>query len=407
LGHNWFKTRGYRHFDAPVGPSYAATVGDPKFVAKHSWLPLIHYVKRVKRYKKKDGKTVYKDRDIMFASHRDACILAKYAFEIGGILDRHYEKSGLSRHVIAYRKLGRANYDFSADAFRFAQKHEPCVVLCFDITGFFDNLNHSILKNRLKHLLGVDELPPDWYAVFRHVTKFGKVERKALEAHPVFSKRIKDDTREPLATIAELHKAGIPVTNNPNKFGIPQGTPISSAFSNLYMIEVDATMVNACAKIGALYQRYSDDILIICSPDCEKQITDTLKSAVAAHNLEIKDEKTERALFGPGSDDIFQYLGFNMSRDGAIIRPTSLARQWRKARRAIKTTKRIGEAAIAAGRSDKIYTKRLRKRFAPVGARNFSKYARRAADAFGSKRIVRQVTGLERMVDDAIREFEK
>lgn len=79
LGNDWFKPRGYRHFDAPVGASYADMVCDPTFVAKHSWLPLIHYVKRIKRYKAKDGKTAYKDRDIMFASHRDACILAKYA----------------------------------------------------------------------------------------------------------------------------------------------------------------------------------------------------------------------------------------------------------------------------------------------------------------------------------------
>lgn len=407
LGHEWFKTRGYRHFDAPVGPSYAAKVDSSKFVAKHSWLPLIHYVKRVKRYKAKDGKTVYKDRDIMFASHRDACILAKYAFDLSVLLDQHYIKSALSNHVIAYRKLGRGNYDFSADAYRFAQKHEPCVVLCFDITGFFDNLDHTILKNRLKRLLGVDELPPDWYAVFRHVTKFHKVERQELEAHPVFSTRIKGDTREPIATITELHKAGIVITPNPNKFGIPQGTPISSAFSNLYMMDVDAAMVTACGKIRALYQRYSDDILIVCRPDNETEIIDALKSVIIAHKLEIKDEKTERALFGSGSEDIFQYLGFNVSKDGAVIRPTSLARQWRKARRAIKTTKRIGEQAIAKGNADKIYTKRLRKRFAPVGARNFSKYARRAADAFGSKRIVRQVMRLERMVDQAIRDMDK
>lgn len=407
LGHEWFKTRGYRHFDAPVGPSYAAKVDSSKFVAKHSWLPLIHYVKRVKRYKAKDGKTVYKDRDIMFASHRDACILAKYAFDLSVLLDQHYIKSALSNHVIAYRKLGRGNYDFSADAYRFAQKHEPCVVLCFDITGFFDNLDHTILKNRLKRLLGVDELPPDWYAVFRHVTKFHKVERQELEAHPVFSTRIKGDTREPIATITELHKAGIVITPNPNKFGIPQGTPISSAFSNLYMMDVDAAMVTACGKIRALYQRYSDDILIVCRPDNETEIIDALKSVIIAHKLEIKDEKTERALFGSGSEDIFQYLGFNVSKDGAVIRPTSLARQWRKARRAIKTTKRIGEQAIAKGNADKISTKRLRKRFAPVGARNFSKYARRAADAFGSKRIVRQVMRLERMVDQAIRDMDK
>jgi RNA-directed DNA polymerase len=406
LGHGWFKTRGYRHFDAPVGAAYAARVCDPEFVAKHSWLPLIHYVKRIKRYKEEDAKTVYKDRDIMFASHRDACILSKYAFDVAKLLDQHYEKAGLSANVIAYRKLGRANYDFSAAAYRFAQEHERCLVLCFDITGFFDNLDHAILKNQLKRLLGVRELTPDWYSIFRHVTKFSKVERDVLKTHPVFSARMKEDGREPIATITELHDAGVAITVNSEKFGIPQGTPISSAFSNLYMIDVDATMVSVCAKIGALYQRYSDDILIICPPAYEAEITDALKTIIAKHKLEIKDEKTERALFGPGSEDTFQYLGFSFSKEGALIRASSLARQWRKAKRAIKRTKRIGEKAMAAGRAHKIYTKRLRKRFAPVGSRNFCKYTRRAADAFGSKRIVRQVMRLERKVDQAIRDIE-
>lgn len=407
LGYDWFRPRGYRHFDAPVGVSYVDAVCDPKFVAKHSWLPLIHYVKRVKRYKGGDGKTIYKDRDIMFASHRDACILSKYASDVVTLLDRHYEQFGLSDHVIAYRKLGRGNYNFSADAYRFAQDHQPCVVLCFDITGFFDNLNHAILKGRLKRLLAVDELSADWYAVFRHVTKFSKVEREALEGHSDFSERMKKDTREPIATITELHEAGVPIVSNPDTHGIPQGTPISSAFSNLYMLDVDSVMASACAKIGGLYRRYSDDILIICPPSCEKEIAAVLKSVIAEHRLQIKDDKTERAIFGPGSDEIFQYLGFNISKNGPSIRPASLGRQWRKARRAIKTTKRIGEEAIAAGCATKIYTKRLRRRFAPVGARNFSKYARRAAEGFGSKRIVRQVMRFERMMDRAIRDLEE
>jgi len=84
-----------------------------------------------------------------------------------------------------------------------------------------------------------------------------------------------------------------------------------------------------------------------------------------------------------------------------------MARQWRKAKRAIAAAKTVGEKAIAEGRADKIFTKTLRKRFAPVGARNFSKYARRAADAFGSKKIVRQAMKLERMVDQAIRDMGK
>lgn len=223
----------------------------------------------------------------------------------------------------------------------------------------------------------------------------------------MFSERIKGGGREPIATIAELHKAGIAIVTNPDKFCIPQGTPISSAFSNLYMMDVDATMASACAKIGGLYQRYSDDILVICPVHQETEITKTLKAVIADHKLEIKDEKTERAEFGTGSDKSFQYLGFDMSKSGASIRPSSMARQWRKAKRAITTTTKIGEKAIAEGRANKIFTKRLRKRFAPVGARNFSKYARYAADAFGAKQIVRQAMRLERMVDQAIREIEK
>lgn len=405
MGHSWFRPRGYRHFDAPVGDAYADTICDPKFVTRHSWLPLIHYVKRVKRYKPKDGKTVYKDRPIMFASHRDACILSKYAFDLGQMLEQHYASTGLDENVIAYRKLGRANYDFSANAYRFAQAHQPCVVLCFDITGFFDSLDHALLKSRLKRILGAPELAPDWYCVFRHVTKYSRVDRKALEKHADFSRRLEMDTREPIATITELHEAGIAIDKNPSRFGIPQGTPISSAFSNLYMMDVDETMTTACNEVGGRYQRYSDDILIICPKECEASITKVLKDVVEAHKLEIKDEKTERALFAAGAEEVIQYLGFNVSLDGVRIRPTSLARQWRKAKRAIRTTKRIGEAEISAGRANKIYTKRLRRRFAPIGTRNFSKYSRRAANAFGSKQIVRQVARLERMVDQSIREL--
>lgn len=401
----WFKMRGYRHFDAPVNATYAENVCDPQFVTKHSWLPLIHYVKLIKRYKKSENKTVLKDRPIMFASHRDACILSKYTFDLSRLLDQHYIQSGLENSVIAYRKLGRANYHFSADAYRFAEARNRCVVLCFDITGFFDNLDHRILKNRLKQLLAVDELPKDWYAIFRHVTKFSKVERTALEANEEFAKRLKERSRKPIATIDELHKAGIAITENPNRFGIPQGTPISAALSNLYMLDVDRVMVEACAKIDGLYQRYSDDILVICPTEQEDEITNALKAAVSAHKLEIKDEKTERALFEPGSVDNFQYLGFSVDQEGATIRPSSLARAYRNAKRSIRRTKRIGEKAMAEGRATKIYTKRLRERFQPVNTQNLSKYARRAAGEFGSKKIVRQVVKLERMVDQAIRDM--
>lgn len=400
---NWFRSRGYKHFDAPVGEAYALRLENGAPINAHSWSPLIHYVKKVKRYKPKDGQTVYKTRPIMYASHRDACILSKYAFELTRLLDAFYENAGLTSNVIGYRRLGKSNYDFSADAFRFAQVHSPCVVLCFDITGFFDHLDHRILKDRLKRLLGVTELPCDWFKIFRQVTRFSCVSRDALAAHPLFGARMKSRNPEPLATIADVKAACIEITSNKDSFGIPQGTPISSAFSNLYMIDVDREMATLCDGGGALYQRYSDDILIVCSIDQETLIREGLLAVVAEHKLEIRDEKTERVIFDLSDPKAFQYLGFNVTPSGATIRPSSLARQWRKLKYGIKKTRKIAGAAIAEGRADKTFTKRLRRRFYPVGARNFSAYARRAAKSFGSKQIVRQVVRLEQAADQAIR----
>jgi RNA-directed DNA polymerase len=402
----WFRTRGYKHLDSPVGEAFAfrrATKAD--FVEQHAWLPLIHYVKLVRRYKPTQGKTVLKPRDIMYASHRDACILAKYAHELSARLDDYYATNGISSHVIAYRKLGRSNYDFSADAYRYCIEHTPCIVLCFDITGFFDHLDHGILKDRLKRITGTTELPNDWYKVFRHVTRFRKIEREDLAEHAVFGPRLKLRDSNPVAGITEVKAAGIPITHNENDYGIPQGTPISSALSNLYMIDIDTTLAAICLSRGALYQRYADDILVACQRIDEADIVTKLTDAIEAHKLEIKAEKTERAVFGTKRNTVFQYLGFNISPQGACIRPGSLSRQWRKLRRSVRHAKHVGGAAVASGKAAKIYTKNLRRKLSPVGARNFSSYARRSATALQSKTILHQIRRIERAADKAIREL--
>jgi hypothetical protein len=164
-------------------------------------------------------------------------------------------------------------------------------------------------------------------------------------------------------------------------------------------------MVELCGKLGALYQRYSDDILIICDSADEALIKSAFALQLKEHRLKLNDDKSERMVFDPRNSETFQYLGFNISTDGAVIRPGSLSRQWRKARRSIARTRKVGSAAVASGKASKIYTKKLRKRFYPVGARNFSSYARRSAQIFGSKKIIRQVLRLERMIDKELRDL--
>jgi hypothetical protein len=407
LTEKWFKPRRYKHLDFPVSERFAEAIETKGFVEKHSWTPLLHYIKSVKRYKPKLGKTVLKPRDIMFASHRDACILSKFSFDLSVKLEAAYSRLGLSQNVIGYRKLGKANYHFSADAREFALQNSPCVILTFDISGFFDNLDHALLKSRLKRLLGVAELDPAWHKVFRHVTRFSKIDLQDLEAHPVFGERIKSKSKRMIATIEEVKAANIPIHQNKTKVGIPQGTPISAVLANLYLIDLDQEMVQLCQKRDALYQRYSDDIIVICSAADEVEISHRFAQLVADHKLSISREKCERVDFKASGHQAIQYLGFDISPEGALIRSSSLSRQWRKLLRSIRKTRTVGLEAVASGRSKAIYTKKLRKRFSPIGVRNFSSYSRKSADVFGGKGILKQVRRLELAADRAIRELKE
>jgi len=233
----WFRPRGYSHFDAPVGVEWSLKIS-PAFVSRHSWSPLIHRIKETKRYKPKLHKTELKKRDIMFASHRDASILAKYSADIVQRLDVWYADVGLEHTVIAYRSLGKSNYHFASVVQEYVRAHDPVTVLCFDVTGFFDNISHQKLKKRLKWLLQLDELPDDWLKVFRSVTKYRRVEQIDLKANSVFAGRmLQKRVRAPIATMEELVASGVKIHKNQNAYGIPQGTPISASMSNLYMAQ--------------------------------------------------------------------------------------------------------------------------------------------------------------------------
>lgn len=425
---NWLKPRRYRHFDLPVNEAFAQKAMDPAVVSGHAFSPLIHYTKTDTRYKKcpkTGGRTItQKERPIKYAAHRDACILSYYAHQINHALDTRYKTMGISDNVIAYRTIGRANYDFAAEAMTYAQAEAPVMILAFDITSFFDNLDHGLLKQRLKSLLGVNELADDWHKVFRSITRFHYVDLEELKAHPVFGQRLKEKSRDRIASMKELKVEGITFHPNPeltkgHRRGIPQGTPISAAISNLYMVEFDAAARNCCDHVQALYRRYSDDILVICKPEDAPTIEAEILRLIAVEKLEIAPHKTEKTLFEKGrpmhrATKAAQYLGFTFDEAGPAIRESSLARQWRKMRRAMRRAKKSAQWRIAAGLPGKAHTKKLYRRFAYIKIhngetlrtlRNFSSYGRRSADAFGQgEKISRQVRRFEQA---ALREIAK
>lgn len=394
---DWFNPRGYLHFDVPVRAEYAAALC-PAGVAAHVWSPLIHYVKVEKRYKAVDKKTIKKERPIMYASHRDACILSKYSADLVRRLDKWYLENGLSDSVIAYRALGRSNYHFAKRVEDYVRANSSLTVICFDVTGFFDNLNHKYLKSRLKWILNNDSLDRDWYAVFNSVTRYRYVNLDDIKKHENLAKRLKEKKHHPLANIQKIKDLGIVIHKNSCDVGIPQGTPISATLSNLYMTAFDKEIHEEACKRGALYQRYSDDILIACERDCAQYFRDLVEEKLGELKLELQESKTETVDLPEGSSLTFQYLGYQLGRFDAYLRNKSLSRQWRTVRRAIKKTERVGLRAIKAGKSEKIYTRKLYQRFTDVGSRNFLAYAERSAETLDSTLIRKQAKKLKRFV---------
>lgn len=425
----WFKRRRYRHFDLPVNEVFARRAMNPAFVSAHSFLPLMHYTKLEKRYRKcsKTGERliINKKRPIKYASHRDACILSYYSHQINLKLERYYTETGISDCVISYRSLGQSNYNFASEAMAYAQKNSPSMILAFDISGFFDNLDHYLLKRRLRSLLGTRTLPNDWYKIFRYITRFYYVERDDLKVHPLFGTRLREKGIGRIASVEELKAEAISFRLNPElekgfERGIPQGTPISATASNLYMMDFDVIIQRYCREIGAFYRRYSDDILVICNPSHANAIEAEILRLIAAEKLEISPHKTEKTLFDrdkeiPSTSKAAQYLGFTLHEGGPAIRESSLARQWRKMRRAIRRARRSAMWRAKAGLSSKIYTKKLYRRFSYLAVnnmggiyniRNFCSYGRRSAEAFGGKqKISRQIKRFEKAARNAIKEL--
>ncbi|WP_404479330.1 reverse transcriptase/maturase family protein [Novosphingobium sp. BL-52-GroH] len=386
---DWYRPRGYLHFDVPVKPDFAAALS-PAGVATHVWSPLIHYTKVEKRYKLNERKTVPKERPIMFASHRDACILSKYSAHLVARLDDWYAATGLDDTVIAYRSLGQSNYHFAKRVEDFVRSHPSLTVMCFDVTGFFDNLDHKLLKARLKSILDCNELDRDWLSVFNAVTRYRYVELEELKKYDHLKQRIKLRKQHPLATIRQVKDLGVRIEKNPSKVGIPQGTPISASLSNLYMTEFDVEMEKEARKRGALYQRYSDDILIACPKSRWKVLHALIEEKLEENALQLQRSKTEIVHLHGESALSFQYLGYQLGHVDARLRLKSLSRQWRTAKRAIRKAERVGLRAIAEGKAKQIYTRKLHIRFTNAGARNFLAYAERSADTLQSPSIRKQ-----------------
>ena len=408
----WFRQRRYLHFDQPLSWQRVEKIAtNSHTVARHAFYPLIRYTIKTEKlfFDKSIGKLAHapKERQISYAAHLDSHIYAYYTTLLSERYEQHLKEAGIQDCVMAFRRLGVSNVDIAKLAFDRIRSKRKCVAVAMDISGFFDHLDHAILKAQWATILGSPTLPDDHFNVFRSVTRFSWVERTPLydafsiSPHNPKAGRVK--VCDPLQFRTIVRPKGL-INSNTQSFGIPQGTAISALLSNIYMFEFDKTINAVVARVNGWYVRYCDDILIIVPPYCAKQIEARLVKEIARLKLTINPKKTERSEFRLLGKSLqanrpLQYLGFTFNGNQILIRSAALARYSQRMKSAVRRAKataksRNSEKIIRGSEPKDIYTKSLLNRYAHVGRRNFVTYGYKAAKKLESNAIRKQLRPL-------------
>lgn len=427
--HEWFKNRGYLHFDTPISEkSVHEFVQYPDKIKSHSFYPFLFYEIPKLKLKVTGGKIVRdktKKRPIAYAAHLDSHIFSYYTY----LLNIQYEKILLNQYnylhnsILAFRKLEKSNIHFAKIAFDKIRELGNCSVLALDITGFFDNLDHQLLKQSWCKVLETENLPDDHYAVYKAITKFSKVEKdfifeyfKIPKNTVVFKKNkcrntvsSKQYKRICSAEQFRQFRQNFPdkIVKNTSGKAIPQGSPISALLSNIYMLDFDIAVFNFLKEINPkfVYLRYCDDILCIVDKENLTIVQEFIMNKIQDFKLEINPEKTEIINFVKTdklrSDRALQYLGFILENDSISLRSSGFTRYSNKIKRGVSLAKQIKRKHdIIRQRNGQptrpLYKKKLYSRYSHFGKCTFISYGKRAAEILESKTIRRQLAPLYR-----------
>ncbi|MCC5835095.1 MAG: hypothetical protein JJU20_10210 [Opitutales bacterium] len=229
--------------------------------------------------------------------------------------------------------------------------------MAFDVKEFFDTLDHQLLKERWCRVLGVERLPEDHFALFKNLTEYCWAPREdvyrvfGISRHNPKANR-RRQICSPKAFRNSVRGGGLLKFNPKKGKGIPQGAPISALLSNIYMLDFDRKVSEEIKRLGGIYRRYCDDIMIVVPPGSREEAERLVHEEVQAVRLELNGKKTDRVVYEgepgqpaeipkneSGFSTVIQYLGFTFDGSKILIRLGSLARYYSKMRAGVSLAK--------------------------------------------------------------------
>ncbi len=383
------------------------------------------------------GLPAEKKRELYYASHLNSLIFSYYAKLLSDFYDAKLKSNeyNLNEVVTAYRSIpihprneknsNKCNIDFANDIFKYITNYseDKFSVITFDISSFFDHLNHKLLLEIWAEVLDKDKLPDDHFNVFKNITRFSHIDivdifeefknriytrninkfGKPLETKQKSIKKIKflrNQNAIAFCTKAEFFKVKgkllQPSKTKKNKdgtiqyrdFGIPQGSPISSVLANIYLLHFDKSINDFIQSTGGIYCRYSDDIVVVCPLLSKEKLTDLVNKEITKYKLEIQASKTMAFQFqringklacGQEYPDRVNwnknliYLGFEFDGQNVLLKSASLSGYYRKMKRYINRAKRFSRHKKNHNGGE-IFKRRIFKKFSYKGAKRTRKY---------------------------------
>ena len=445
----WFEPKAYVHISEKLSSKdekwVTSKVVDKKWVSGYCFYPLLHRQITQRRFKKcSDGRKAHfdfktneptkKPRHIFYANHLDSAIYSYYAkIELGGKYEQILtETPELSACITAYRRIkvdkkptkGKSNIHFAKEVFDYIKSQSECIALAFDITRFFDNLNHANLKKAWTSILKTERLDSDHFNIYQSLTNFTYIEempllklhglqaisnRKKLNCNlkklRCYDKGISGKQRASFFRNSIAPKMIVPHSEyekivDGEKKGIPQGTPISALLANIYLLEFDKKVLEKSMLIGGFYRRYSDDIIIICPKEHEEEMEKFIMDLISSPEflLKINPAKTEKSFFAKDAtsgilvaDKPINYLGFEFDGQRVLLKSAVLSKHHRRKKYFVKRKAKATIEMMEVDANSKLWSDEIWRKYSLSGCRNFLSYSQRAATIMEEKAILRQV----------------
>jgi hypothetical protein len=303
------KLRTYQHIDDSLNLDddkvFQKVIRVLEDIKNHQFLPFVKRTETKIRFRKnRDGEArrSKKSRPIMYASHIDAHIYSYYNFLLMKKYEDYLKKLDISANIIAYRKIkieetdkGKSNIHFAKEVFDYIHSQNECAVITHDIDGFFDNLNHGLLKEKICKINETEKLDDSLYKVFRSLTA-----HKYIEYDDFVGKKIKRKTQSNKYAIYKTLK-GIVKENKTNK-GIPQGSPISGLLANIYLVDFDNQIKISFPDV--FYRRYSDDLVFVCNKEQKEELLKFIDEKINESKLTINSGKSYISYFKKDTDGV-------------------------------------------------------------------------------------------------------